>query len=252
MISRIFRSRTAKTAALPAVPPGQRLYAVGDVHGRLDLLEPLLARIEDDDAGRAPASTTLVFLGDLVDRGPQSAQVIDRLIALKAQAPQTRFLMGNHEEVMLLSLDADREALRLFARIGGRETILSYGVDRADYDAADYDGLFELMRAHVPEAHRAFLRAMEDMVIVGDYAFVHAGVRPDVPLAEQKTGDLRWIRGRFLDHGERLEKMIVHGHSIADDVQQMPHRIGLDTGAFSTDRLSAMGFESTQRWVLQT
>lgn len=251
MISRLFRSRGARSVALPAVPEGERVYAIGDVHGCLDLLDSLLDRIAADDAVRAPAQTRIILLGDLVDRGPHSAQVIDRLLRLRRQAPTTRFLMGNHEEVMLLALEGDLEALRLFARIGGRETILSYGVDRSAYDAADYEELLVLMREHVPAAHVDFLRTMEAMVIAGDYAFVHAGVRPDVPLDQQKTSDLRWIRGRFLDHGTALEKMVVHGHSISVEVQQLPHRIGIDTGAFSSGRLSAMGFDGTERWVLQ-
>src|SRR5579875_2062369 len=144
MVMGLFRKRSAAIEPIVrALPDGQRVYAIGDVHGCLDLLDDLLARIEADDAARGDAQTQLVFLGDLVDRGPDSAGVIERLIELDQRRGHTRFILGNHEEIFLRSLDGDLEALRLFVRIGGRETILSYGVSERDYERTDYEELLE-------------------------------------------------------------------------------------------------------------
>jgi serine/threonine protein phosphatase 1 len=253
VFSKWLKKRAPEALPVGAVPPGQRVYAIGDVHGRDDLLGALLEQIERDDAGRGAAQTQLIFLGDLVDRGPASAQVIDRVMALaQRRAPgTTRFLLGNHEEVLLTTLDGDMNALKFFYRIGGRETLLSYGVSAKAYDESDYEALMELTLAHVPPAHREFITRFEDIIDIGDYLFVHAGVDPDQPLAEQKPADLRWIRKGFLDFNDTLPKVIVHGHTIADEVEQRPHRIGLDTGAYATGRLTAMGFEGSERWILQ-
>lgn len=233
-----------------AVPPGRRVYAVGDIHGRLDLLDAALARIADDDAARAPMRTELIFLGDLVDRGPDSAGVVERLRRLAAERAGTRFLLGNHEEVFLLALTGDERAVRLFCRIGGRETLISYGVSPEEYERLSYAEVAERLTALVPSAHREFLADCEQLVIVGDYAFSHAGVRPGVPLAEQRSEDLRWIREPFLDHRGALEKVVVHGHTIREDVEFRRHRIGIDTGAYATGRLTVLGLEGDERWIV--
>ena len=204
MFRNLFQKRAKATTPEGAIPPGERIYAVGDIHGRLDLLETLLKQIDADDAGRPPASTMLLFLGDLVDRGPQSAQVVERLRRLKNAGANIRLLLGNHEEVFLLALAGDIEALRFFSRIGGKETILSYGMDPTDYDRFDYPELMEAFQASVPPSHIAFVQDFEDLIVIGDYAFVHAGVRPDAALEKQSTKDLRWIRQGFLDHAAPL------------------------------------------------
>ncbi|RYY25551.1 MAG: serine/threonine protein phosphatase [Sphingomonadales bacterium] len=242
----------ARAAPAGTIPPGQRLYVIGDIHGRFDLLETLLERIDADDAGRSSAETALLFLGDLVDRGPQSAQVVERLLQLSLTKPATRFLLGNHEEVFLASLSGDVQAFKFFTRIGGRETVLSYGISEEQYRELDYAELLDWFISNVPADHRAFLERFEDMIIVGDYAFVHAGIAPGTSLAQQKVGDLRWIRGPFLEHHGPLEKIIVHGHTISPAVEIRPHRIGLDTGAYSSGNLTAMAFEADRRWVLDT
>jgi len=252
MISKLFSSRRRAADTSPAIPAGQRVYAIGDIHGCADLLDALLVRIDADDAARGPAETSLIFLGDLVDRGPASAGVLDRLIALAQARPRVRFLLGNHEEIFLGALDGEPKALRLFCRIGGRETILSYGVAAAEYERLDYEELVQRLGTLVPPAHRAFFDRFEDMVVIGDYAFVHAGVRPDSPLDQQRVSDLRWIRDPFLDHRARLDKMVVHGHTITPSVETHAHRIGVDTGAYATGRLSALGLEGTESWTLQT
>ena len=251
MWSTFFPSRRSPAEPSGTVPHGTRIYAVGDIHGRLDLLERILERIDADDCQRQPAHTQLVFLGDLIDRGPESAQVVERLRQLSTERPTARFLLGNHEEVYLKALGGDLKALAFFSRIGGRETILSYGVSEADYNRSDYPELLETFRRHVPEEHIAFISDFEDMIVSGDYAFVHAGVRPDLPLAAQQPNALRWIRDPFLNHRGELEKIVVHGHTITDEVELRRHRIGIDTGAYASGRLTAMAFEDNRRWVLQ-
>lgn len=243
--------RRQKSAVSASVPDGRRLYAIGDIHGRLDLLDGLLEQIVRDEAARGGPASELVFLGDLVDRGPHSAQVIDRLIALRAERPGVRVLLGNHEEVFLRAIEGEAKALRLFSRIGGEETILSYGVSQQAYAEADYDELHRLLLEAVPAAHRAFLESCEDMVVAGDYVFVHAGVRPGVPLEEQRPSDLRWIREEFLRTRTPFEKRVVHGHTISEEIVDLPHRVGIDTGAYRSGILSAMGFEGENRWILQ-
>ncbi|WP_353460960.1 metallophosphoesterase family protein [Sphingomonas faeni] len=252
MISKLFKSRTASKTSTSVVPEGQRVYAVGDIHGCVELLDELIALIDADDAQRGPAETTLIFLGDIVDRGPASAAVIDRLIDLSKTRGTVRFLLGNHEEIFLGALDGEPKALRLFCRIGGRETILSYGMDATEYERLDYEELVHRLAELVPQEHRAFISAFEDMIVIGDYAFVHAGVRPDAPLDGQRSSDLRWIRDPFLEHRNKLEKTIVHGHTMTDEVEHRNHRIGVDTGAYASGKLTALGLEGGDVWHLQT
>jgi serine/threonine protein phosphatase 1 len=252
MLSRLLKSRN-RAAALPAIPDGIRVYAIGDIHGRADLLDAMLGQIAADDAARPPARRVTLFLGDLVDRGPDSAGVIERLIALRDRdGDDVRFIMGNHEEIFLKTLAGEDKATRLFCRIGGRETLLSYGLTPADYERLDYAEVVDTANAIVPTAHRAFMEGFEDLVTFGDYAFVHAGVRPGVAFADQRPAELRWIRDPFLDHRGALEKIVVHGHTVADTVEILPHRIGLDTGAYDTGRLSAIRLEATDRLVFST
>ena len=244
----MFASQPAAAPARPSVPAGERVYAIGDIHGRLDLFEQLIAAIEADDAGRAPAKSTVVLLGDLVDRGPDSAGVIAAARAWGGRRT-VRVLAGNHEEMFLASFE-DTGVLRHFLRYGGRETVLSYPIDRAGYRDLTLEQLQERMRAAVPRDDLDFLRAAEDAIVIGDYLFVHAGIRPGVPLAEQKTKDLRWIRERFIDDEGDHGHVVVHGHTITETVEEMPNRIGIDTGAFMSGRLTALGLEGSERWYL--
>ena len=234
-----------------SIPDGRRVYAVGDIHGRLDLVDRLLGLIDADDRNRGPAETQLIFLGDLVDRGPDSRGVVERLMALRQTRP-VRFLRGNHEEVFLNTLAGDLRALRFLIRIGGRETLLSYGITAEQYRELDYDELMALVRLKVPSSHVAFLDSFEDWIEIGDYLFVHAGIRPGVALAEQKASDLCWIRDDFLRHRDSFGKMVVHGHSITEDIDERANRIGIDTGAFASGRLTAIGLQDDARWYLST
>jgi len=250
VFKRIFAGRPSARAARPEVPEGQRIYAVGDIHGRLDLLNKVLEEIEADDEARAGAETTVVFLGDLVDRGPDSRGVIERLMALQADRPATRLLLGNHDEVFLKAASGDTKAMRFLTRIGGRETILSYGVSEEEYRSCDFEELARLFAARVPAEHVRFVSSFDDYVVVGDYLFVHAGIRPGLVVEEQSASDLRWIRRDFLEFRKSHSHMVVHGHSISEEAQLHKNRIGIDTGAFASGRLTALGLERESSWLL--
>ncbi len=250
------RSLFTSSAEIPAEPPtviarvpvGQRVYAVGDIHGRLDLFELLLHRIEADDSSRGPAETTLILLGDLIDRGPDSRAVVDRAMEL-VKTGNVRVLAGNHEEMLLVSMQSE-EALRHFLRHGGKETLFSYGLKPDEYSKSTLEDLIERMENLVPNRHIDFFNAMEDRIVIGDYLFVHAGIRPGVPVAEQTRSDLRWIRQEFLQHDQWHGHMVVHGHTITEEPAILPNRIGIDTGAYASGRLTALGIEGGDRWFV--
>lgn len=254
MFSRLKWTRAAprsSRAGGPAVPDGAMVYAIGDVHGRHDLLIDLLDRIADDAAAHPGAEVSLVLLGDLVDRGPESGAVIELCATRDWGDWRPRFLLGNHEEMMLGALGGDLEAARHWLRNGGRETMLSYGVNEAALSGSTTDRLVDRFAALVPPHHIAFLRAMEDHVVVGDYWFVHAGVRPGVPLERQKPSDLRWIRREFLESSADFGGFVVHGHTITSEPEVMANRIGIDTGAYATGRLTALALAGERRWIIQ-
>lgn len=238
----------------PSLPDGQRIYAIGDIHGRLDLFTQMMDRIEADDAARGPAETLVILLGDLVDRGPDSAQVIATARDWQARRP-VRILMGNHEEMFLRALE-DETSLRQFLRIGGRETVLSFGIDRGEYRDLSIEDLFDRLQHLIPRADITFMQSMENLIRIGDYAFVHAGIDPSTPLNAQRTSDLRWIREPFLSHPAKFDVCVVHGHTIRENVEvhaprKWPNRIGIDTGAFRTGRLTAIGLQGRNRWFME-
>jgi serine/threonine protein phosphatase 1 len=236
-------------APAPALPAGQRVYAVGDIHGRRDLFEMLVEAIENDDAAAGTAETTVVLLGDLVDRGADSAGVI--ALARQWQTRRrVRILGGNHEEMFVRSFD-ELEMFRHFLRHGGRDTVLSYGVDRGVFAAADLEQAQQLMRERVPPEDIAFLRSFEEMITIGDYLFVHAGIDPRVPLDAQRAQDLRWIREPFLSHPGSHGPVVVHGHTITEEPEDCGNRIGIDTGAFMSGRLTALVLEEAGRRYIE-
>lgn len=249
----MFRFRRSPPASPNGtIPDGQRVYAIGDVHGRVDLLDALLVRIQADVEQQTAVKTRLILLGDLIDRGPDSAAVVERVRQLAQGNDNVSVLLGNHEEVFLLALGGEIQAMRLFIRIGGLATLASYGLSEEQVAAADYNDLIRLAIEAVPREHLEFMGTFEDMITIGGYAFVHAGVRPGVPLSRQRTEDLRWIREGFLDSPGPFERTIVHGHTISKDVDERPFRIGVDTGAYATGKLTALALEGNRRWYLST
>ncbi|WP_116091961.1 metallophosphoesterase family protein [Sphingomonas crusticola] len=235
-----------------AIPPGQRVYAIGDIHGRFDLLERLLRQIEADDQARGPAETHVVLLGDLIDRGPQSREIVDFFLHGPPAFARFHYIMGNHEEMLLQLIDdPDLPEMLHYLRYGGRELFESYGAPRMVLDVPDRFTP-DTLPSYVPETHRAFFRAMHDGVQFGDYFLTHAGIRPGVALAQQERQDLRWIRAPFLDSADDHGAVVVHGHTVRNEVEILPNRIGIDTGAYMTGVLTALGLEGTEQWLLQT
>ena len=251
-LTRLFKREIETAPPECHVPEGMRVYAIGDVHGRLDLLDALLARIDGDDAARTPAETRILLLGDLIDRGPDSRGVVERVMERVRHDPRIRCLSGNHEELLVKLWRGEASLAPTFHRAGGRETLLSYGVDPEIYDGWTFNELAEGVRAIVPEAHVAFLAELGSGMAIGDYYFVHAGIRPGIPIARQRISDLRWIREEFTRSTVMHDAMIVHGHSPRAAVDVQPNRIGIDTGAYATGILTALALQRNERWFLAT
>lgn len=245
MLNKLFGTREGADAA---APEGLRLYAVGDVHGRLDLLDRLLALIA---AETSAAAKRLIFLGDYVDRGPDSRGVIERLVEIAARAPDSVFIRGNHEAILLSFLE-DPDRFADWFEWGGVETLESYGVP-AEATAAPKEAAAALA-ASMPATHLAFLRGLPLSATFGDYFFVHAGVRPGVALDAQAERDLLWIRGEFHNApaDKRPDKVIVHGHHPIRRPLDAGWRIAVDTGACFSDKLTAAVLEGSTRRFLST
>src|SRR5690348_2224701 len=236
----------------PAGARGWRAYAVGDVHGRLDLLDQLLDKIHDDISRRPARKVLLVFVGDLIDRGPNSAQVVERLRTYRRPAVETVFLLGNHEEVLLRILAGEADLITKWRSFGGKECLESYGVDTAKLAGLTDEEALAIVRKAIPAEHVEFLQSFDDSCRFGDYLFVHAGIRPGIEIDQQRQSDLRWIREPCLfdetDHGF----VVVHGHTIRSEVEMRPNRIGIDTGAYKSGVLTALAIERSDSWLLDT
>ena len=243
---------TAPPRPPASLPPGQRVYAIGDVHGRFDLLQDLIGRIGADNEARVSSDVHVVLLGDLIDRGPQSREIVEYFLKGAPGFAQWHFIMGNHEEMLLKLIDQpDASLMPQFLRYGGRETFESYGAPQRVLDTPDLYAP-DTLPFYVPEEHRTFLRRMEDGILVGDYFFTHAGIRPGVALDDQEQQDLRWIRRDFLESDADHGMVVIHGHTVLDEVDVRPNRIGIDTGAYKSGRLTTLGLEGTDRWFIQT
>jgi serine/threonine protein phosphatase 1 len=251
---------TGPSTILARIPEGLRVYAVGDIHGRLDLLDELLGMIARDNAVRPRAETRVIFLGDYVDRGPDSKGVIERLAGGLQEPLEGVFLCGNHEDMMLRSF-SELAAFAVWTANGGLAALESYGVSRGLLEGGSAAGATLLdnaqlimgeLAAKMPPGHLRFLIGLQQSVTLGDYFFVHAGVRPDVPLDAQAREDCLYIRGEFLHYSGDFGKIIVHGHTPAPEPDIQPNRIGIDTLAFRTGRLTALRLEGTGRGFLVT
>ncbi|WP_395666948.1 metallophosphoesterase family protein [Methylocella sp.] len=219
-----------------------RVYAVGDIHGRLDLLDQTLARI-DADIARDPVDTPLcVFLGDYIDRGPKSAEVVERLIERAASRP-TVCLRGNHE-LYVPEFLRNPPVLRHWGLYGGLSTLLSYGLAPSLQPTPQEElELAEELDRVLPASHRRFYEGLPLSFSCGDFFFVHAGVRPSVALSRQRDEDLLWIRDEFLSCAEPFEKIVVHGHTPTIEPEVRSNRINIDTGAYATGRLTCLRLE---------
>jgi calcineurin-like phosphoesterase family protein len=232
----LFRSRDSRR---PRLEGGLRLYVIGDVHGRADLIEGVLSKIDADLARRSGENAILVFVGDYVDRGPGSREVLDQLVA-RVRAHKTILLKGNHEAYLLEFLQ-NPAILGDWRQYGGLQTLMSYGLKPSlnPGEEEQRELARDLARA-LPWEHRALLEALPTSFTCGDFFFVHAGVRPGVPLAQQKEQDLLWIREDFLLCEEDFGKVVVHGHTPVAAPDIRPNRINIDTGAYATGRLSCV------------
>ena len=245
--------RDAFEARIARVPENQCIYAIGDIHGRFDLLLELLQKIQLDIESLPEGTVAkFVFLGDYIDRGLNSKEVIDYFLSGALQDFETVYLMGNHESA-LLRFTEDASFGETWASYGGVETLYSYGFQVPSLmppgNAGFEDGykeawtqLWMRFRSEIPEAHMSFYRNLSPYHVIGDYIFVHAGLRPGVPIEQQSLEDLYWIRDEFLSDHRQFEKMVVHGHTPADKTFHDHRRIGLDTGAYITGCLSAGRF----------
>lgn len=246
---------TSETASScpPFAPPGERIYAIGDIHGSLLQLETLVKRIEEDGAQHPEAKRKLVFLGDYIDRGPFAKGVIEFVMHGLPASMTVFFLRGNHEDMILRFLKGDMVAGEGWLQYGGVATLLSYGIaPPASVTPETMEDLRKRMQEHMPAEHLKFFSDAKLYLILGDYCFVHAGIRPRVAIDAQAKDDFLWIRKEFLvsqaDHG----KMIIHGHNISLEPDVRPNRIGIDTGAYATGRLTCLVLHEDKREVIHT
>jgi serine/threonine protein phosphatase 1 len=240
----IWSSRTSQIAAPQgSVPKGTRIYAIGDIHGRLDLLDSVLARIDLDVRAHPASNVIRVFLGDYIDRGPDSKRVLDRLVNY-CVTQSTVCLMGNHE-AFLREFLRNPDVFTVWRRCGGLDTLLSYGLaPRTETDTPDQRELASELDRILPANHREFLSSLKRYFICGDFFFVHAGVRPGICLTKQSEDDLLWIRDDFLLSEEDFGKVVVHGHTPVPEPDVRPNRINIDTGAYATGQLTCLVLES--------
>jgi serine/threonine protein phosphatase 1 len=223
----------------PRLPEGVRIYAIGDVHGRADLLDQLFARIDAHIAAHPIAHPIQVLVGDYVDRGPNSRGVLDRLIG-RARVKEMVLLKGNHETLVLEFL-RNPSMLQSWSQMGGLETLISYGLTTSlKADASTQRELADALRAALPKVHLNFLGGLPLSFSCGEFFFCHAGVKPRVALEKQREEDLLWIRDEFLLYEEEFGKIVVHGHTPVREIDVRPNRINIDTGAYATGHLSCL------------
>lgn len=241
--------RSRRITKQPRLPEGTRIYAVGDIHGRSDLLKEIFTAIDADTARNEVARPIEVFLGDYIDRGPHSAHTLDLLIE-RSLCRETVFLKGNHEAFFLEVL-RDPKKFDDWRQFGGLQTLMSYGIQPTlSRDTADQADLINALVELMPAAHLRFLQNLKPSFLYGDFFFVHAGVRPGIPLSEQQENDLLWIRHEFLnsegDHG----KFIVHGHTPVPEPDIRRNRVNIDTGAYATGRLTLLSIQESRMLVI--
>ncbi len=248
VLSRLFR-RTTESSPTHRVPASTRVYAVGDIHGQLDLLRRIRDLISDDATAARRERNVVVYVGDYIDRGPNSRGVIELLLNQPLPGFEEIHLKGNHESFMLEFLDHP-DIVEQWYLNGGDSTLASYGVEHAAM--TEGTALRDQLRRKLPVEHLAFLRSLAMYHVEGDYLFVHAGIRPGRPVERQEPHDLLWIRGEFLSSDADHGCCVVHGHSISSEPEVRRNRIGIDTGAYHTGRLTSLVLDGAARRFLQT
>lgn len=249
MFRRWFRPKNSSPSEMPvfSLPEGVRAYAVGDIHGRADLVEKMLAFIAEDAARNNAQQVVEIFLGDYIDRGGEAKQVIEQLIRPPENGHERVCLCGNHEQIMLEFLD-EPQLFRSWSQHGAMGTFLSYGVEIPRDVSQDPSFSFHAQLCEkLPDSHLQWLEALKASYSLGDYFFAHAGINPEQPLEAQDPSDLYWIRREFLEATGPFEKYIVHGHTPQSEPELLPHRANLDVSAAETDQLACLIIQGSER-----
>jgi len=254
MLKRLFESFNA--GSRPSIPDDTIVYAIGDIHGRLDLLLDLEAMILRHSKCNPSSHRVLVYVGDYIDRGQDSAGVVEHLVRGPPPGFERVLLRGNHEQFLLDFLERPANGIAWISN-GGLEALLSYGVKVAadQSDTSMRDTLMrvgERFRAALPESHLEFYRSLRPWHHIGDYLFVHAGIKPGIPIDEQTESDLLWIRHEFLSDRRDHGAVVVHGHTPSEKPEILPNRIGIDTGAFASGCLTCLVLHGQSQELLQT
>lgn len=237
-----------RSSTLGALPPGVRVYAIGDIHGRSDLLADLVDRIDSDIRRRPVKRAIEVYLGDYIDRGPDSKDVIDRL-AVRMVRHGAICLRGNHESFLEEFL-INPEIYPRWIQLGGLQTLASYGLSQGTLDATACNAVQQSLRLAFPRTHQLFLQCLRNIFCCGDFLFVHAGIRPGIPLHQQAKHDLLWIRDDFLMSDQSHGKIVVHGHTPVAYPEIRHNRINIDTGAWRSGVLTCVAIEASTVLVL--
>lgn len=250
LINRLFNNE--KPAPIPELPDNTRVYCIGDIHGRADLLAELTAKI-NQDAANFSGQIIVVYLGDFIDRGIHSKEVVDFLMENEQSGFEYVYLRGNHEQTLLDFLREDSVG-RSWLTYGGQATLASYGVAIAKIPTKreDFIEIQNQLRNNLPDSHYQFFLKTGNSYTLGSYFFVHAGINPRYPLTKQNPEDMLWIREEFTHYHKPFEKIIVHGHTVTIEAELLPNRIGIDTGAYATGILTCLVLQEDQQRLIQT
>lgn len=243
----LFAPQKEPVQIIPQVPADTRIYCIGDIHGRDDLLAVMHSLIRHDAEGYT-GRKVVIYLGDYIDRGLNSKNVIEQLLHHPLPTFEQVFLRGNHEQFLQLFLQVPETAID-WIKFGGHATLYSYGVklQGMPYRKSQLQEIHRQLQELLPEAHKRFYEDLHLTHCEGDYFFVHAGIRPGIALQRQKEEDLLWIRDVFTGSSRKHEKVIVHGHTISEEPEILPNRIGIDTGAYFSGILTCLVLESVER-----
>ena len=228
----------------PQLPDGVRIYAISDIHGCAHLLEPMLRVIDADMTHSRPCHAIEVFMGDYIDRGPDTRSTLEVLIE-RSRRGNAVFLKGNHE-ALLMKVFEDPLLFENWITVGGAQTLMSYGLTPPDLKRKDPESILRDLIREMPTEHLEFLDNLRLSFSCGDFFFVHAGVRPGVPLTEQNAHDLLWIREEFLRSEAQFGKYIVHGHTPVRSAEFLANRANIDTGAYATGNLTLMSIQGSR------